>query len=301
MPWWAIPLTSARRKSPRPKTRKPPSHGTKEYYQALVNREIGAELSGRSDIHCYFWPHAATFLKEDGWLCLLTSSQWLDVEYGFKLQRWILEQFEIVAVFESLDEPWFVGARVATAVTILRRQPDDEARRANIVRFVQLRRPLREILAHDGTSAGAVTAADIFRDEILSLPGNTANARYRARLVRQGDLWDDGVRLGRIMSKAPPEDEADNLKVGAYYGGKWGVYLRAPDLWFELLDEFGPGFIPLGEIAEVRFGVKSGKDCFFFPKDCSADCLAQYARCPGFCSQVRRPSPQSRLRGSKIG
>ncbi|AEB09240.1 HsdM family class I SAM-dependent methyltransferase [Desulfobacca acetoxidans] len=260
---------------PRAKDKKTPEPGTKEFYQVLVEQEAGAELSGRSDIHCYFWPHAATFLKEDGWLCLLTSSQWLDVEYGFKLQRWLLDHFAIAAVFESLVEPWFVGARVATAVTILRRQPDDDARRDNVVRFVQLRRPLREILIHDGTSAGAVMAVDVFRDEILSLTGNTVNARYRARLVRQGDLREEGIRLGRIMSKTLPENGENDLKQGEYYGGKWGVYLRAPDLWFELLDEFSSGFVPLGEIAEVRFGVKSGKDCFFFPKDCSTDCLAQ--------------------------
>lgn len=251
-----------------------PEHGTKEYYQDLVKREMGADLGGRSDIHCYFWPHAASFLKDDGWLCLLTSSQWLDVEYGFRLQEWILRHFEIVAVFESIDEPWFVGARVVTAVTILRRQPDEETRMNNIVRFVQLRRPIREILAHDGTTAGAVNAADAFRGEILACPYNTANERYRVRLGRQGDLWKEGVRLGVIMGKSKyPGSDDPEVQDGDYYGGKWGIYLRAPDFWFKLLDEYGAGFTPLGSIAEVRFGVKSGNDSFFFPVDASDQCL----------------------------
>ena len=139
-----------------------PQPGTKEYYQSLIKKEAGIKLSGRSDIHCYFWPHALTFLKETGYLCFITSSQWLDVEYGFKLQGWILRNFEIVAIFESIDEPWFVGARVVTAVTILRRQPDEEARMKNMVRFVQLRRPLGEILSHDGTTAGVVEVVNSF-------------------------------------------------------------------------------------------------------------------------------------------
>ena len=258
----------------RAKNRKTPERGTKEYYHDLVKREMGADLGGRSDIHCYFWPHAASFLKEDGWLCLLTSSQWLDVEYGFRLQEWILRDFEIVAVFESIDEPWFVGARVATTVTILRRQPDEAKRMANTVRFVQLRRPIREILAHDDTNGGALQAADTFRDEILALKENAVNERYRARLVRQGDLWQDGVRLGVIMgrSRFPGSDDPE-VQDGDYYGGKWGIHLRAPDLWFKLLDVHGDKLTPLGDIAEVRFGVKSGNDSFFFPIDCSADCL----------------------------
>ena len=253
---------------------KTPEKGTKEYYRDLVRREAGADLSGCSDIHCYFWPHAASFLKEDGYLCFLTSSQWLDVEYGFHLQEWILRNFEIAAVFESIDEPWFVGARVATTVTILRRQEDAGRRLANTVRFVQLRRPIREILAHDGTTGGALRAADNVRDEILTLPANTVNERYRARLVRQGDLWKDGVRLGAMIGHSQQSGGADpEVQSGDYYGGKWGVYLRAPDLWFELLDNLGTRFTPLGDIAEVRFGVKTGNDSFFFPIDASNHCL----------------------------
>ncbi len=216
-------------------------------------------------------------MKEDGYLCFLTSSQWLDVEYGFHLQEWILRNFEIVAVFESIDEPWFVGARVATAVTIMRRQSEDKKRMLNIVRFVQLRRPIREILAHDVTAGGAFEAADNFRNEILALQANTVNERYRARLVRQRDLWKDGVRLGVIMgrSKYPGNDDPE-VQDGEYYGGKWGIHLRAPDLWFELLDNLGTRFTPLGDIAEVRFGVKSGNDSFFFPIDASDQCLTAY-------------------------
>jgi type I restriction-modification system DNA methylase subunit len=120
--------------------------GTKEYYGELVEREAGFRPSGRSDLHIYFWPHAAAFLKDDGWFGFLTSSQWLDVEYGFKLQEWILRNFAIIAVIESRDEPWFVGARVATAITILRREQDAKNRMENVVRFVQLRAPIDELL-----------------------------------------------------------------------------------------------------------------------------------------------------------
>ena len=87
-----------------------PEPGTKEFYAKRVEQFAGAKLSGRSDLHCYFWPHASTFLKEDGMLGLITSSQWLDVDPGFKLQKWLIENFEIIAVSESPVEPWFVGA-----------------------------------------------------------------------------------------------------------------------------------------------------------------------------------------------
>jgi hypothetical protein len=176
-----------------------PRNSTKEYYRALIKKEARVQLSGRSDLHCYFWPHAATFLKPNGWLCLLTSSQWLDVEYGFHLQDWILTNFKIIAIFESVTEPWFVGARVVTAATILQACSDPQQRHSNVVRFVRLREPISEILTHDGTTAGAIRAVDSFRDEILNLENDASTEQYRVRLVQQDQLIDDGVKLTQLM------------------------------------------------------------------------------------------------------
>lgn len=268
---------------PKAANKKSPPVGTKQYLRELTKREASFELSGRSDIHCYFWPHATTFLKEDGYLCLLTSSQWLDVEYGFRLQKWILQHFDIIAILESIDEPWFVGARVVTTATILRRQANAGIREKNAVRFVQLRQPMRALLAHDGTTAGAVASADAFRDELLGLQADFAGSNYRARLVKQGDLWRDGVQLAELMKGSDGESDAEeddgeelgDAQAGDYYGGKWGIHLRAPDLWFALVDKLGDKLRPLGEIADVRFGIKTGDDSFFFPKDASEEALSE--------------------------
>ncbi|MDH6147053.1 MULTISPECIES: HsdM family class I SAM-dependent methyltransferase [Paraburkholderia] len=263
-----------------------PEAGTKEFYSRRVAQMAGTKLSGRSDLHCYFWPHATTFLKQNGMLGFITSSQWLDVEYGFHLQRWLLQNFEILAILESPVEPWFVGARVGTAVTIARRCDDPDRRNANTVRFVHLRKPLTELLESDGTTTGTVLAADSLRDEILSLTTNTSHERYRARLVGQDDLWRRGVELGSVMrgksaiagnedgSDAEVEEEKIDPATGEYFGGKWGVYLRAPDLWFDLIDRYGERFTSVGELAEIRRGITTGKDDFFYPKDATDECLA---------------------------
>ena len=261
-----------------------PETGTKEFYSRRVAQMASAKLSGRSDLHCYFWPHATTFLKPDGMLGFITSSQWLDVEYGFHLQRWLLQNFEILAVLESPVEPWFVGARVGTAVMVARRCDDAAKRQANTVRFVQLRKPLNELVQDDGTTLGAVLAADGLRDEIMQIAKDVSHSRYRARLVNQGTLWRDGVELGRIMRGEDTEESDDDSEEAEeatgkgqpgdeYFGGKWGIYLRAPDLWFELQSKFRDKFVPLGQLARIRRGITSGKDGFFFPIDVTSKCL----------------------------
>ena len=298
-----------------------PESGTKEFYSRRVEHMAKAKLPGRSDLHCYFWPHASTFLKQEGMLGFITSSQWLDVEYGFHLQRWLLQNFEILAVLESPVEPWFVGARVATAVTIARRCDNAAERDATTVRFIQLRKPLNELLEHDDTTLGAMLSADALRDEILQIAEDVTHSRYRARLVNQGALWQDGVELGRVMrGEEPTSDEKDEDTTGEnpsseksksaddYYGGKWGVYLRAPDLWFDLADEFGARFCSFGQLTEVRRGITTGRDDFFYPKDVTANCLAAFSDPIGFeheygvaRSQVASGSIKLVLAGEKRG
>jgi type I restriction-modification system DNA methylase subunit len=263
----------------------------------------GTVLSGRADLHCYFWPHAARFLKEGGYFGFLTSGQWLDVDYGFALQRWILENFKIVDIMESATERWFPDARVKTCITILRRCSDHEKRRENSVRFVRFEKPLSEIIgvsASSGVGSEAEEAerlrqkaADSVRNEIERTVESVHDSRWRILLVRQGDLWDEGVRAGIALKRASTGNErseggdADgdeessealtsfDLETGGYIAGKWGRFLRAPDLYFEIMTRFRPKFVPLGELVDIRFGVKTGCDAFFMPKDVSSEVLAK--------------------------
>jgi len=266
----------------------------------------GTVLRGRADLHCYFWPHACRFLKEGGYFGFLTSGQWLDVDYGFALQRWILSNFQIVAILESATERWFPDARVKTCVTILRRCSDPEKRRANFVRFVRFEKPLTEIigvLPSGGVGKEAEiaemsrqSAVDAIRDELERLTHPVHEDRWRVLLKSQAELWDEGVRAGEVLKPGTigaateeDEEEEDSEEESTesaedwlvvhrvqrdYVAGKWGRFLRAPDLYFELMARFRDRFVPLGSIAETRFGVKTGCDKFFMPLNVTADVLA---------------------------
>ena len=258
----------------------------------------GLRLSGRSDLHVYFWPHACRLLKDGGYFGFLTSASWLDVDYGFKLQAWILQYFEIVAILESNCEPWFTGARVATCVTILRRCSDPTKRNANLVRFVQLRKPVGELIESDGTEIGQQEAVERLRDLIERTTKTTSTADYRILVKPQQELLEEGYRDFDAAADNGDEEENESgdadcgtansgaesqyslheptLAYGRQYrGSKWGVYLRAPDFYFELMQKFGHQMKPLGEIASVRYGFKSGCDDFFVLHDITKDALAE--------------------------
>ena len=258
-------------------------------------------LTGRSDLHCYFWPAAARLLKADGYFGFLTSSSWLDVEYGFALQGWLLRHFRILAVMESAAEPWFEDARVKTCITILQRCDDEAKRMTNLVRFVRFNRKLADVIGvppgHDEDARQA--AIDRLRNQILKTDADFLDQDLRIIVKTQQDLWADGVRAASILGGSgeiefseeseddtgadedtnKPAGNADKQKSldwsGVYKAGKWGRYLRAPDFYFDIMRRFGSRFVALGEIAQVRFGVKSGCDAFFMPKDITQKMLAE--------------------------
>lgn len=265
----------------------------------------GTAFSGRADLHCYFWPHAARLLKEGAWFGFLTSAQWLDVDYGFDLQRWILKHFKIVAILESSTERWFPDARVKTCITILKRWNNEQERMDNPVRFVRFEKPLADIIGIGPTGGVGVeaeekerlrqAAVDRVRDRIERRTSPEHNDDWRLLVKRQGDLWDEGVRAGSVLANAPLEEAGDEDDEGGddappsdgqlikhlasdsddYAAGKWGRYLRAPDLYFEIMEKYRARFVPLGQVVEVKYGVKTGCDAFFMPQDVTDRVLAE--------------------------
>ena len=245
----------------------------KDFLKLLFQEEWGRGLNpldARSDLHVHFWPHATTFLREGGYFGFLTSSGWLDNVYGFRLQEFILQKFQVVAILESVVEPWFTEARVNTTATILRRTDDAQARLNNPVRFVQLRKKLSDLLPQTEDETRRQRAVDELVKELESITTNTKDERWRIRVVQQHDLALEGWTFpDEAETPLAWDGEWHTLKAlgGEYTGHKWGIYLRAPDLFFDLLDTFEGRLAPLHEIAVIKRGITSGADQFFYVED----------------------------------
>jgi len=61
------------------------------------------------------------------------------------------------------------------------------------------------------------------------------------------------------------EEEGKKAKDSVYAGGKWGgLYLRAPDIYFRILEKGKGKLVRLGDVAEVRRGFTTGANDFFY-------------------------------------
>jgi len=228
-------------------------------YPELFKKGQSLNLSGQADIYAYLFFHTARFLKPDGRMGFITSNSWLDVAYGFELQKFFLKKFKLVAVLESRCEPWFEEAAVNTIVTVLERCDDKESRANNQVKFVKIKKPLKDLIPWDMQTewdqrwAGLnriVNTVELADQKAKPLASNIKcyeDDNFRIRLLSQKDLLSELEQTGETV--------------------KWGKYLRAPDVYFEILEKCQDKLVPLKEIADVRRGFTTGINEFFYLDD----------------------------------
>ena len=207
------------------------------YKDALLKAYPDA-AGGRSDLYCYFYARALQLLKEGGMHIFVCSNSWLDVGYGAKLQEYLLDNATINAIYESAVERQFSTAAINTVISVLRKESTKEATSdGHTVRFVRLLEDFEAALRPGGAKRVIVKTAGQLR-----AAGTDPEERKPANSQGKG---------GR----------------SGYVGDKWGgKYLRAPDIYHHILDRYGDKLVRLGDIATVRFGIKTGANEFFYLK-----------------------------------
>ncbi|MEW6040768.1 MAG: N-6 DNA methylase, partial [Elusimicrobiota bacterium] len=214
-----------------------------------------AEIGKRAGIHAYFFVHATKFLKEGGYFGFIVSNSWLDVEYGKGLQEFFLKSYKIVAIIESKVERWFEEADINTCIIVLQKCSDKKARDENFVRFVYLKKPLKYFIP---------PAQDMWEKQIERL--NDIDKLKKTVLAHNDFYENDDLR---IYPKLQREfwNEGFDTDEKEYVGTKWGKYLRAPDIYFKILNKIRNKFIKLSKVANVRRGFTTGANEFFYLSD----------------------------------
>ena len=212
-------------------------------------------LSSSADLYAYLFWHAAAFLKPGGRMGIVTSNAWLDVGFGYGLQRFFLDHFKVIAVLESRCEPWFEQAAVNTVVTILERCESACERDAHTARFVKLKRPLAELVPWD------------MRLEALprwlgvgELVQRAANAGQGSADPRQPETVEDEDLRARALNQGALRQQVVETEKTA----KWGVYLRAPQVYFDLLENAKGKLSLLKDVAPPARGGTTRINEFFY-------------------------------------
>jgi len=224
-------------------------------YKAGTNT-AAHRINAKSDLYIYFYLHGLSLLNSKGSFCFITSNSWLDVGYGADLQEFLLKHSHVKLVLDNQVRRTFASADV-NSIIVLFSSPDDRHEWAleKTARFVMFRVPFEHILS------------PIIFDEIEEAKERKVTKEYRVFPIPQGKLLEDGCE--------PREDEEETgkatgplIKVARYIGNKWGgKYLRAPDIYWTILEKGKRKLVRLGDIAEVRRGFTTGANEFFYLDD----------------------------------
>lgn len=223
-------------------------------YPAFMGK--ARKISRRADYYVYFYLHSLSLLADRGTFCFITSNSWLDVDFGKDLQEFFLRHGHLKMIIDNRAKRSFSQADVNTVIVLAgppqrKRGLSEEEMRGRLVRFVTFRTPFEEIM--NPVVFSEIDDARLYQPmtgfRVLQRP------EFRAILHDQWSLFQEGLAEGAV-----PLPEAR-----AYQGAKWGgKYLRAPDIFFTILEKGKGKLVRLGDIAEVRRGITTGANEFFY-------------------------------------
>ena len=226
---------------------------------ACVHKKVDRDClqlrtSTYADLYVYLFFHSARFLKPGGRMGIITSNAWLDANYGYALQRFFCDRFKIVAILESRCEPWFTEASVNTVFTIIERCDDVKHRDRHLVKFVKVKKPLAALIPGDPQ----IQAVDRWKHIVRLTDCIEAAGRKDTKTIPLGVITEenDDFRI-RVCRQAELRADLEREQKTV----KWGKYLRAPKVYFDLVDTYK--LCLLKEIGVPKFGSKTRINEFF--------------------------------------
>lgn len=94
---------------------------TKVRLQNAIQRTTGIRISGLAGLYCYFMMLSASWLRKDGMSCWLVPSEFMDVNYGQAVKRYLLQNVQLVRIHRfKADDLQFADALVSSCIVVFR-------------------------------------------------------------------------------------------------------------------------------------------------------------------------------------
>ena len=240
-----------------------------EYKEDLVGyilETYGMEVGKRCDLYLYFFFKGLELLNPKGSMVYISSNSWLDVDYGKYLQEALLKKIELECVIDNSAKRSFEESEINTVISVIRKGHGPNILSGETC-FIVFKRPFEDVIGPANMKKALLKINMDFRtiqieNEPLSL---STEKNLKIRKVPRKSLWKMGG--GTIIeSQTELNTERKNIvPSGSYSGYGWGVYLRAPEIYFRIMDECADKLIKITDVVDdIRPGAYTGLNDFYY-------------------------------------
>lgn len=147
--------------------------------QEAVSSETGLKISGLAGLYCHFLMLSAKWLKEGGVSCWLVPCEFLDVNYGLAVKRYLLENVELVQIHRfDPKELQFSDALVSSCVVIFRNRRPEQSHKALFSTGGSVCRPARSRQVSIAALSADEKWSPLFSDETVTHCGERTLGDY---------------------------------------------------------------------------------------------------------------------------
>ncbi len=185
----------------------------------IKKQEIyGSVITGKSDLYAYFFARTKYLLKRGGVSCFICSNTWMDVEFGFLLQKEFLDNYHDIHIIDSRVERQFATAEINTVISFMTKgSVEDET-----VRFTMLEGPFIDSIS-----------AEV---EPINWPPSEHSNSSQTVSLRTEQL----IPKQTLHQRGTPRHD--------YEGSKWSLILNAPALYHILLEQQRDSFVSIQDL-----------------------------------------------------
>ncbi len=225
---------------------------TKYFYKGT---KLVHKINGKSDLFTFFYLKSLKLLNKEGIQTFICSNSWLDVDYGAWMQEFLIKNCKVHYIIDNQSQRSFSNADINTIISVLDAPKPLNKLNEVTAKFVMFKKSFDE----------ALVAENIL---LIDNQNKTVevNNDFRCYQLNNSDLLEEGNEYENETQK--------KLKQGKYIGDKWGgKYLKAPDIFFTIIEKGKDKLVKLKDIADVKFGIKTGCNEFFYLTNDQAESL----------------------------
>ncbi len=225
-------------------------------YKASSNT-ASRKISSMSDLYVFFYFRGLHLLNDNGSFVFITSNSWLDVGYGSDLQEFLLRHCHMKFIIDNEAKRSFASADVNTVICLFSApQTTTDQTLDKSSRFVMFRVPFEQVVS-----------AVLF-EELEESEKHRSVPEYRIQVLAQSELLERGLEKPSSIAETSNRNGGKLLSIEKYAGDKWGgKYLRAPEIYWTIVEKAASKLVRLGTVADVQRGFTTGCNEFFYLDD----------------------------------